>query len=224
LGGGAKNVQLVAGHRIWLVSPAFAHELEGEVPDGSLTGGVYAKVKRFARHLLDIVHSVTSSRSYFGEVAGEYAQAIADHIVEIVGIVAGFLLAEAASMFLAATPTGVGQIAAVVIQLGLAALGAKGMVEAGKAAVEHASRWLTLAWTAEGKEEQIAEASKEFLRMLVSIAMAALSYVGMKGNVGRAAQIANTPGAASLDAARAAFEELPKTAFRKDFKGYVEYK
>lgn len=96
-GGGANNVQLVAGHRIWLVSPAYAHELEGGVPDGSLTNGAYAKVKRFARHLIDIVKSVTESPDHLGEVAGEYAQAIRDHIVEIVGIVAGFILAEAAS-------------------------------------------------------------------------------------------------------------------------------
>src|SRR3954452_22041220 len=30
-GGGDNNVQLVAGHRIWLVSPAFARTLEGIV-------------------------------------------------------------------------------------------------------------------------------------------------------------------------------------------------
>jgi hypothetical protein len=36
LGGGANNIQLVAGHRIWLVSPAYAHAVEGVVPDGSL--------------------------------------------------------------------------------------------------------------------------------------------------------------------------------------------
>ena len=31
------------------------------------------------------------------------------------------------------------------------------------------------------------------------------------------------PGSTSLEATRAAFEELPKKAFRKDFKGYVEF-
>lgn len=191
-GGGANNVQLVAGHRIWLVSPAYAHELEGIVPDGSLTNGAYGKVKRFARHLVDIVKSVTDSPDHFGEVAGEYAQAIRDHIVEIVGIVAGFIVAEAASAFLAATPTGVGQIAAVLIQLCLAAMGAAGMVQAGVEALKHASQWLTIAWTANGKDAQIAAASKEFLKMLVSIAMAALSYTGMKANIGKAATIASS--------------------------------
>jgi hypothetical protein len=61
LGGGANNIQLVAGHRIWLVSPAYAHAVEGAVPDGSLTNGAYAKVKRFVQHVVDIINSVTQS-------------------------------------------------------------------------------------------------------------------------------------------------------------------
>ena len=150
-GGGDNNVQLVAGHRIWLVSPAYAQSLEGEVPDGSLTNGVYAKARRFAAHLADIVKSVTQSPQFLAEVAGEYAQVLADHIIEIVGIVAGFIAAEALSAFLASTPTGVGQIVAVLIQLALAAFGAHGMVEAGAQAMQHGSRWLNLAWTASGK-------------------------------------------------------------------------
>jgi hypothetical protein len=190
LGGSANNVQLVAGHRIWLVSPAFAHALEGVVPDGSLTNGVYAKVKRFVQHVVDIIKSVTQSPHYFGEVAGEYAQIIRDHLPEIIGIVAGFVAAEAASAFLAATPTGVGQIAAVLIQLMLAAFGVAGMIQAGIEAMKHAGQWLTLAWNAKGKDEQLAAASKEFLRMLVSIATAALAYAGVKGNFGKAVQIA----------------------------------
>jgi len=192
LGGGGNNVQLVADHRIWLVSPAYAKALESVVPDGSLTGGAVAKVKRFVGHLQDILRSVTEARHHFDEVAGEYAQAIRDDLPEIAGIVAGFLLAEATSAFLAATPTGVGQIAAVVIQLGLAAFGAAGIVQAGVEAVKHAGEWLTIAWTAKGNDEKIAAASKEFLKMLVGIAMAALSYGGMKGNYGNAIKIASS--------------------------------
>jgi hypothetical protein len=190
LGGGANNIQLVAGHRIWLVSPAYAHAVEGAVPDGSLTNGAYAKVERFVQHVVDIIKSVTQSPHYFGEVAGEYAQAIRDHLPEIIGIIAGFIAAEAASAFLAATPTGVGQIAAVLIQLALSAFGAVGMAEAGVEALKHAGQWLTLAWTAKGKDEQLGAASREFLRMLVSIAMAGLAYTGVKGNLGKAVKIA----------------------------------
>jgi hypothetical protein len=192
LGGGSNNVQLVAGHRIWLVSPAYAKALEAVVPSGSLTGGAVAKVKRFVGHLEDILASVTRSPQYFGEVAGEYAQAIRDHLPEIVGIVAGFLMAEAASAFLAGTPTGVGQIAATVIQLGLSAFGAAGAIQAGAEAIKHASEWLTIAWTAQGKDDRIAAASKEFLKMLVSIAIAALSALGAKANYGNALKIASS--------------------------------
>jgi uncharacterized protein DUF4157 len=198
LDGGANNIQLVAGHHIWLVSPAYAHALEGVVPDGSLTNGVSAKVKRFVQHVVDIIKSVTQSPHHFREVAGEYAQAIRDHLPEIIGIVAGFIAAEAASAFLAATPTGVGQIAAVLIQLALSAFGAVGMVEAGIEALKHAGQWLTLAWTAKGKDEQLGAASREFLRMLVSIAMAALAHTGVKGNLGKAVKIAQALPPASM--------------------------
>jgi hypothetical protein len=191
-GGGSNSVQLVAGHRIWLVSPAYAKALEAVVPSGSLTGGAVAKVGRFVGHLEDILHSVTRSPQYFGEVAGEYAQAIRDHLPEIVGIVAGFLMAEATSAFLAATPTGVSQIAATVIQLGLSAFGAAGAIQAGAEAIKHASEWLTIAWTAQGKDDRIAAASKEFLKMLVSIAIAALSALGAKTNYGNALKIASS--------------------------------
>jgi hypothetical protein len=192
LGGGADNVQLVAGHRIWLVSPAYAAALRGVVPSGSLTGGAVAKARRFAQHLEDILASIYESRNHLDEVAGEYAQAIRDHLPEIIGIVAGFVAAEMASAFLAATPTGVGQIAAVLIQLALAAFGAAGLVEAGAQALGHAQQWLTLAWTATGRPDLIGAAAKEFLRMLVCIAMAALAYVGVKGNLGNAVKIAGS--------------------------------
>ncbi|MCG8422200.1 MAG: hypothetical protein MJE77_30120 [Proteobacteria bacterium] len=124
-------MHLEAGRRIWLVSPAYARSLESVVPEGSLTNGGYAKVKRVLGHIEDLVQSVTVSPQYFGEVAGEYAEAIKDHLPEIIGITAGFILAESASAFLAATPTGVGQLAVVVIQLGLAAFGASFAVDAG---------------------------------------------------------------------------------------------
>jgi hypothetical protein len=192
LGRGSNNIQLIAGHRIWLVSPAYAKALESIVPSGSLTGGAVAKAKRFVGHLEDILRSVAESRNHFGEVAGEYAEAIREHLPEIAGIVAGFIMAEATSAFLAATPTGVGQIAAVVIQLALAAFGAAGVAQASVEALKHAGEWLTIAWTAKGDDERIAAASKEFLKMLVAIAIAALSYLGVRANYGNALKIASS--------------------------------
>jgi hypothetical protein len=192
LGGGANNVQLEAGRRIWLVSPTYARALESVVPDGSFSNGMYAKVKRFVQHIEDILQSVTDSPGYLDEVAGEFAAVIREHKAEIIGIVIAFLTAEAASALLAASPTGVGQIAAALIQLVLAAFGAAGMVQAVASALNHAANWLTLAWTAKGDAKQIKEASLEFLRMLVSIAMAAAAYIGVKGNFSTAVKIGNS--------------------------------
>jgi hypothetical protein len=190
LGGGANNIQLEAGRRIWLVSPAYARAQEGEVPDGSLTGGLHARARRVLGHIDDLVQSVTESPRYLGVIAGEYAGAIEEHLPEIVGITAGFLLAESASAFLAATPTGVGQLAAAVIQLGLAAFGAKVAIDTCVQALEHGAQWLTLAWTAHGDPAQRASASKEFLKMLVSIALAALAVAGVRGDAGKGLKVA----------------------------------
>jgi hypothetical protein len=101
-------------------------------------------------------------------------------------------MAEATSAFLAATPTGIGQIAATMIQLGLSAFGAAGAIQAGAEALQHAGDWLTIAWTAQGKDDRIAAASKEFLKMLVSVAVAALSALGARTNYGNALKIASS--------------------------------
>jgi hypothetical protein len=127
--GGSNNILLEAGHRIWLVSSDYAKALESVVPSGSLTGGVVAKsgaLLATSRHPAQC-HRIAAR---LNEVGGEFAQAIRDHLPEIIGITAGFLMAEATSPFLAAAPTGVSQAAAAVIQLALAAFGAAGMVEA----------------------------------------------------------------------------------------------
>ncbi|GAB4518569.1 MAG: hypothetical protein Tsb0020_37150 [Haliangiales bacterium] len=192
LGGGSDNIQLEAGRRIWLVSPTYARALAGTVPDGSLTGGGYARAKASLAHIDDLLASVTESPAHFDAVAGEYAEAIRDHLPEIIAITAGFIAAESASAFLAATPTGVGQLAAVVIQLGLAALGAAFAVQAAMGALEHGKQWLTLAWTANGDPAKLAQASRAFLGMLVEIAMAALAMLGARANAGKGLHVAES--------------------------------
>jgi len=110
---------------------------------------------------------------------------------EVIGITLGFLTAEALSMLLALTPTGVTQLLAAFIQLVLTAFGAAGMIVASIEAIQHGRAWLTTAWTAEGKPDQISEASREFARMIVAIAAAALAYIGAKGNFNNAIKIAS---------------------------------
>ncbi|QAT82037.1 hypothetical protein EJ065_0430 [Corallococcus coralloides] len=179
------DVRLVAGERIWLVSIAFANQLQGIVSSGSITHEAMAQARKAARHLEDVITSVRQADQYFAEVTGQYGKAILDNWLEISAMVVGFIAAEALSTFLAATPTGVGQLAAALIQLGLAAFGAYGLIEAGGEALKHAQLWLTQAWEANGSPEKLKEASKSFLRMLVSIAMAALALMGVKTNAGR---------------------------------------
>ncbi|MBN9687746.1 MULTISPECIES: AHH domain-containing protein [unclassified Corallococcus] len=179
------DVRLVAGERIWLVSIAFANQLQGVVSSGSITHEAMVQARKAARHLEDVLASVRQADRYFGEVTGQYGKAILDNWLEISAMVVGFIAAEALSTFLAATPTGVGQLAAALIQLGLAAFGAHGLIEAGGEALKHAQLWLIQAWEANGSQEKLKEASKSFLRMLVSIAMAALALLGVKTNAGR---------------------------------------
>lgn len=186
LGGGSNNIQLTAGKRIWLVSPAYARTLEGFIPDGSLTNGAYGQVKQALAHVQDIIASVTRAPEVAAEVAGEYWEVIQEYLPEIIAIVALFIGAEAAASLLAASPTGVGQLAAAAIQIILAAVAGHAAVEAGSAALDHGKAWLTLAWTAKGDDGQIIDASKEFVRMLVMIAMAALAVMGVRGHAGKA--------------------------------------
>lgn len=108
-GRGANHIELEAGRRIWLVSPAYAYALVGAVPDGSLAGGSVAKARRAVGHIDDLRRCVTELPRYFGAVAGEYAEVIRDHLPEIIAITAGFIMAESRSALLAATPTGARQ-------------------------------------------------------------------------------------------------------------------
>ncbi|SEM36895.1 A nuclease family of the HNH/ENDO VII superfamily with conserved AHH [Stigmatella aurantiaca] len=183
------DVRLVAGSRIWLVSVGFANTLQDLVASGSITGGMVAKAQEVGRHLQDLIASVEMSHQFFSEIAGVYADAIKENWEKIAGIVALFILAEAVSTFLAASPTGVGQLAAAVIQLGLAAFGVQGMIEASGVALTHAKAWIVQAWEANGDAQKLEAASKSFLHMVVNIAMAALSLLGAKTNTGRALKI-----------------------------------
>lgn len=189
--GGDGSVHLMRGKRIWLVSPAFANTLQGKVASGSITGGLVAQAKEASRHLQDVLAAVNEFPTHFGEVAGEYAAAIWEHRAQILSVLALFVTGEAASALLASSPTGVGQLAAAAIQLGLAVWGAKGAVEAAAGALPHAEAWLTTAWKANGDAAMIAEAAKSVGRMVVQIALAAMALLGAKGNWGKGLKLAD---------------------------------
>ncbi|WP_235216565.1 hypothetical protein [Archangium violaceum] len=202
-GDSKSNIKLIKEKRIWLVSPAFAKTLEGVVPSGSLTSGRVADlkelaaaiergVKRIAQAVVDVLKSITDAPKYIDEILREDAEVIRENLEQILGVIALFLLAEGVSALLASTPTLIGQLVAIGIQLVLAALGAAALAEGLVTAATHGAEWLRLAIHANGRPEHIALASKELLRMLQAIALAALSYMGVKGNWNKALKLGNS--------------------------------
>jgi hypothetical protein len=188
--GGSDNIKLVAGHRIWLVSPQYAQAVKDRVPSGSLTGGAIAGARQFAQHFEDILESVKRSPEHARTVLGEYLDVIAEHYQEIIGVVAAFIAAEMLSASLATVPGG--QILALLIQLVLAVLNGGALVKATVDMLDHGTEWLKLAWSASGDPAKIAAASREFLRMLLSIVIGVLAVLGLRANVGRALGIARS--------------------------------
>ncbi|ADO74318.1 hypothetical protein [Stigmatella aurantiaca] len=55
------DIHLVTGENIWLVSVAFANQLQKIVPSGSITGGAIALAKKVIQHLDDILTSVRTA-------------------------------------------------------------------------------------------------------------------------------------------------------------------
>ena len=102
-----------------------------------------------------------------------------------------------------------------MIQLGQSAIGAAGAIQAGAEAIQHASAWLTIAWTANGKDERIAAASKE-MPMIDVYAPAALFPADADPQLVRdlthavlRAEGVTTPGAFHLENTAAFIHRLP---------------
>lgn len=179
------SVLLKKDEFVWLPSPAFAKTLAGKVPSGSITGGAVAQAKSVSRRLEDVLASISQSPQHLSKVGAEYKKAILDHLPQIIGVTAAFMAGEGLSALLAATPTGIGQLAAAAIQLGLGAWAAYGAMEAIQAALPYAEKWLMTAWKANGDPKQIAIASENFVYMVVQIALAAMALLGARGNIGK---------------------------------------
>lgn len=191
--GGAKkdgSVKLIKDRFVWLPSPAFANTLAGKVPSGSITGGAVTQARTVSRRLDDVLASISQSPQHLGKVGRQYKDAILANLPQIIGVTAAFMAAEGLSILLAATPTGVGQLAAAVIQVGLGAWAAYGAAEALDAAMPYAQKWLMTAWKANGDSKLIAVASENFVFMVVQIALAALALLGARGNMAKGMKLA----------------------------------
>lgn len=166
--GAGPNMQLVAGQRIWLVSPAYAAKLEGFVPSGSYTGGRFAEATVAYANYKSRVDDILGSMQVSKDVAGEYWEFLNENKVEIAALFGAILLADAWSWALAASPTaGAGQVVALGIQALLFSFGVVSAASYGKEAVKHGSAWLDLAWNADHKPEAIKAASDQYTHMLV---------------------------------------------------------
>jgi len=119
-----------------------------------------------------------------------------DHLLEIVGSTILFVTGEVASASLAST--GAGIPLALVIQFLLMSFGAVALYETMDKAMEHGSRWWTTAVSSNGDQALLANASREFLRMLVEIALAILAARGLRNNFNNTLTLASAIDTASL--------------------------
>ena len=188
--GVGNDIGLVAGKRLWLVSPEYALSLIDVVPHGSITGGAVAGVRRVGGHLRDLLASVDEAPQHLAEILGEYLQVIEQHRVEILAMISAFLAAELISADLAAT--GAGAPVAALIQLVLAYLGLRGVMQSVFEATSHGLHWMMTAWGADGDPAQIGEASRDLVRMLAAIVMAIVAFRGFRNNMTNTLDLATT--------------------------------
>lgn len=180
--GTGRNMQLVAGQRIWLVSPSYAARLEGFVPSGSYTGGKFAQAKAAYADTKSRLRDVLDTMEVSREVAGEYWEFLNDNKVAIAGTLAAVVALDWWSWKLAASPVfGPGQVVALGIQALLLLAGAAGAAVYTADAVTHGTAWLDLAWHSERNPKAMKDASREYTHMLVQtfLALGSLVQVGI---------------------------------------------
>ncbi len=180
--GAGRNMQLVAGQRIWLVSPGYAARLEGFVPSGSYTGGKFAQAKAAYADTKSRLRDVLDTMEVSREVAGEYWEFLNDNKVAIAGTLAAVVALDWWSWKLAESPLiGWGQVVALGIQGLLFLAGAAGAAVYTADAVTHGTAWLDLAWHSERNPKAMKDASQQYTHMLVKtfLALGSLVQVGI---------------------------------------------
>ncbi|MBD2324002.1 MULTISPECIES: DUF4114 domain-containing protein [unclassified Desertifilum] len=138
----------------------------------------------------DLIVSVVQSPQYIDDVIIEVGDYIKEHWPVILATTTGFIAAEVAVGLLAAVPepTLLTKVAAVTLQgLIIAMIGTGVVIELGNALSE-ADKWWNLATTANGDREQIAAASRSFIRMIGHAALAIAGAKQFKSKLVRAYQ------------------------------------
>lgn len=153
--------------------------------------------------------SVEMSPRYFTEIfVGEVLDAVLENWVEVLAVTVGLIAAEGLISVLAASPTGISQFIAAVLQvIVIAILGSFATIELGSAVTE-GMMWYRLCSDPNAGPEQLAEAARAFLRMLRHIVLAILILAGVRARV-RGAGVIRDASAARGAALESSTRPLP---------------
>jgi hypothetical protein len=165
----------------------YALSLRSKVDDGSLTNGMYAKVTGSLGRIGDLTKSVLESPQFVGEVLGDLWEVIKPQLPQFIAITAALIAAELTVAALAAIPepTLITKVIAMLLQGAILLFAGYGAAVSLYSAITEGATWIKTAWNANGKYAQVKLASKAFLRMLGSIALAVLAIMGVRGSLGR---------------------------------------
>lgn len=185
--GNWKEVAFNASTVIRIPGIEHALSLRGQVSDGSLTNGMYSSITASMGRLGDIVKSVLESPTHVGEVLGELWEVIKPKLPEFIAITVALIAAELAVSALAAAPepTMVTKVVAMLLQGAILLFVGYGAAVSLYSALTEGATWIKTAWNANGNPTQVKLASKAFLRMVGSIALAVLAIMGVRGSLGR---------------------------------------
>jgi hypothetical protein len=169
--------------------PGIQHalSLRSRINDGSLTNGMYAKVTGSLGRIGDLTKSVLESPQFVGEVLGDLWEVIKPQLPQFIAITAALIVAELTVAALAAIPepTLITKVIAMLLQGAILLFVGYGAAVSLYSAITEGATWIKTAWNANGKYAQVKLASKAFLRMLGSIALAVLAIMGVRGSLGR---------------------------------------
>jgi hypothetical protein len=182
-----KSVAFDADTTIYVPGAQHALTYKDQVNDGSFTNGLYAQVTGALGHLGDVIKSVMESPSHVGEVLGELWEVIKEHWVGFVAVTTGLILAEMAVTALAAVPepTMLTKVLAILLQGLIVLVAGVGAVMSFVEAISQGVTWITTAWTANGNQSKINQASRSFLKMLGNVALFVLAILGVRGSLGK---------------------------------------
>jgi peptidoglycan hydrolase-like protein with peptidoglycan-binding domain len=118
--------------------------------------------------LKDLIASVLQSPNYAPEILGEVFDVLKEHWVQFVGLTVALIAAQASVAALAGIPepTFLSKVLAVALQGFILAVYGVGIVVSVQGAIGELMNWWNAASKANGDPEQIASASRSFLRMV----------------------------------------------------------